>query len=731
MAANTPEAFTRQNARPHLPRWRRRRLRTGITLVALVSLSASVARAVELESVSISGVAGNAESGGVAVNANGEFVAFWSDASNLVVHDTNQVRDVFVRDRAAATTQRVDVSSSGDQSNGPSHADGFSPAISGDGKTVAFYSDATNLVPNDANGQTDVFVRDRTGGTTELISVSTAGTQGNGDSLYPSISADGTLVAFQSQATNLVTGAANNFAAIFVRDRTAGTTERPCDAIQSQANGGSSNPAISADGSVVAFHSAATNLIPKDTNNHIDVFVCDRTTGTIELISQSTAGGQGDGDSILPAISQDGRFVAFKSSADNLVPDDTNRKVDVFLRDRVAQTTIRVSVNVHGGNADDNSYPPSISYDGRFVSFGSAATNLVTNDFNGLPSVFVRDLQTMLTLLVDVNDKGQQANGATPDVATGISGDGKQIGFVSLASNLVDNDHNGLDDVFITRNPFSCDDQHPCPGGLVCNQSTGFCEVAPATPTATPSPPECCQCQGSCAPAQMGMCMENCELVSSAVCVEPSGNCATITPTVTATPTVPECCQCEGSCLQPTMGACPTNCDLVSSAVCLGTNCATITPSATPTPTSPAVPECCQCEGSCLEPTMGACPTNCNLVSSAVCLGTSCATITATATVTPTPTITGAASPTTTNTARSTPTVTPASTATITPTNTPVNTPANTATRTSTGTPTFRPVLDSEACNCTVSAPETGGKRLLFWLAGPVALLLLRRRSRN
>lgn len=399
--------------------------------------------------ISRDGEPANGASTAVAINTNGNFVAFSSDATNLVSGDTNQTRDVFVRDRTShshETTERVSVRGVNEQANGASAA----PAISGNGQFVAFSSLATNLILNDGNGQSDVFVRDRVARITERVSVAGVNTEANGASSAPSINGDGQFVAFQSQASNLVIGDTNGVADIFVRDRLNQSTERLCNTVQG--DGPSSAPAISRDGNFVAFASAATNLVLGDTNRRIDIFVCDRHTGALERVSVSSGGEQGDGDSILPAISEHGRFVAFKSLADNLVPGDHNGFVDVFVRDRVAGTTERISVNSNGGDSNDVSFPPSISDDGRFVAFGSFATNLVGDDTNGTSDVFVRDRQTAITFLVDVNDEGEEANQGTPDIAPAITGDGVQVGFVSLASNLAGSD-NELNDVFVVCNP--------------------------------------------------------------------------------------------------------------------------------------------------------------------------------------------------------------------------------------------------------------------------------------
>ena len=490
MGVRKAESFMKRLAPTVLLRVRRA-LRPALAGVTGVLLAAAMTprptNAIDLVSVNTIGNAANSASSGVAVNTDGNSVVFYSDASNLVSGDTNHFRDVFVRDVGGGVTERISVGSGGTEANGASHAAGGAPAISGDGQIVAFYSDATNLVDDDTNGQSDVFVRVRSSQTTERVSVATGGAQGNGASIFPSLSADGRFVAFQSIASNLVADDTNNAADIFVRDRANGTTERVCDTVQGDRF--SFSPAISADGNVVAFASAATNLVSGDTNGRLDIFVCDRGTGAIERVSVNSAGVQGDGDSILPAISGDGRFVAFKSLSTNLVSNDRNGVVDVFVRDRVAGTTERISVDANGNDANDFSFPPSISNDGRFVGFGSFATNLAPGDTNRTSDVFVRDRLINRTLIVDVNAQGELGNGGTPDIPPGMSGDGMRIGFVSGSSNLVPNDRNDQPDVFETQNPFfglgTCPDG-TCPVGQVCVQ--GFCVTPTPTGTATKTP---------------------------------------------------------------------------------------------------------------------------------------------------------------------------------------------------------------------------------------------------
>jgi Tol biopolymer transport system component len=281
----------------------------------------------------------------------------------------------------------VSVRSNGDQANGASS----SPSISADGRYVVFTSDATNLVPGDTNGVGGVFVRDRSTGTTSMVSLRSDGDQSNAGGYDPSISADGRYVVFTSLATNLVPGDTNGKADVFVHDRSTGTTSR----VSVRSNGDQANnrrsdePSISADGRYVAFVSGAANLVRGDTNGKADVFVHDRQTGTTSRVSVRSNGDQVNWPSLDPSISAHGRYVAFRSGAANLVPGDTNGKADVFVHDRQTGTTRRVSVRSNGDQANGYSHAPSISADGRYVAFHSYATNLVSSDTNGMPDVFV------------------------------------------------------------------------------------------------------------------------------------------------------------------------------------------------------------------------------------------------------------------------------------------------------------------------------------------------------
>jgi len=343
-----------------------------------------------LVSVASDGTVGTAASGPQSVSADGRYVAFSSSANNLVPGDTNGGDDIFIHDRIAGTTQRVSVSSSGVQGNGNS----ISAAISADGNYVAYRSSSTNLVPGDTNGVDDVFVSNRLTGVTERISVDSSEVQANSTSDYPSISADGRYVAFASGADNLCTpfGDANGVWDVFRRDRISGSTSRfsqRCDG--SDGNGHSLFPSISADGTAVAFSSAASNLIGSDGNGVPDVYIRTASPCDIQIVSVSSSETHGNGPSGAPSLSADGRYVAFESLATNLVGGDTNAVQDVFVRDLVGGTTERVSLGSGGVEGNARSSWPSISGDGRFVAFESDATNLVPGDTNVSADIFLRD----------------------------------------------------------------------------------------------------------------------------------------------------------------------------------------------------------------------------------------------------------------------------------------------------------------------------------------------------
>lgn len=407
-------------------------------------------------------------------SADGRFVVFQSLRSDLVANDTNNVEDVFVFTRGTGKIRRVSVDSIGRQGDAASYA----ANVSADGRFVAFASDATNLIPNDTNGTEDIFVHDLMTGNTRRISVSTTGEQGNNSSRDPAISGDGRYVVFTSTATDLVPGDTNRAADVFLHDRQTGRTSRisvgsstkrgstgtsgdslpirpaitpsdkpPVAPALDQADAGSGEPAISQDGRYVAFFSHAKNLVADDQNGRSDIFLRDLRTATTTCVSVNSEGAAGDNHSRIPAISADGRYVAFESFASNLVPGDTNSRVDVFLHDRTTRATTRVSVSSEEKQVDGDSHNPAVSADGRLVVFSSFASNLVRLDTNNRYDVFVRDRKTGRTSMISVSSAG--GLGKHDSDQPSLSGDGRYVAFSSKASNLIPGDKNSSVDVFI------------------------------------------------------------------------------------------------------------------------------------------------------------------------------------------------------------------------------------------------------------------------------------------
>ena len=346
-----------------------RRLSLGVLMLLAFSPASSPSRAgcsgvAGLVSITPAGTPGNGPSRWPSVSADGRVVAFQSDATDLLPGDSNGVTDVFVRDTRMGLTERVSISSVGEQGNGGS----FRPAISADGRFVGFESDATNLVPGDTNNARDVFVRDRLLGTTERVSVSTSGVQADRASGYPSISGDGRFVAFDSDASNLVPGDTNNAADVFVRDMLEHTTERvSVSSTGEQASGPSWCPSISADGGLAAFDSEASNLVPDDTNAADDVFVHDRHTGETTRVSLTSEGAQGNGSAVCSAISGDGKHVAFWSYASNLAPAYVTSFPLVYSRDLV---TGRATAPL--GGPTPLTCRLALSNDGQYVAYDVA-----------------------------------------------------------------------------------------------------------------------------------------------------------------------------------------------------------------------------------------------------------------------------------------------------------------------------------------------------------------------
>jgi Tol biopolymer transport system component len=446
-------------------------------------------RVIELLSQTARGMSAEGRSEAPAVNQDGLAAAYSSNALDLVSPPfTNAISQMYARDLEMITSELVSKASNGRGGNQPSQASGFPAGISADGRYVTFSSSASNLVGDDLLGLENVFVYDRVAGALELI---TRGTDGpaNGASNFAKISGDGRYVVFQSIASNLVDGDDNGLAHIYVFDRTDGVMVLVSVGVDGATDGPSITPNISEDGRVVAFASRATNLVTPSTSGAFEqIFATDWHAETTELVSLSSAGQAGNALSFLPALNRDGTQVAFKSEAFNLVPNDTNGVPDVFVRDRPAETTERVSVDSFGNQSNGLSGGPGISGDARFVAFASFASNFVPDDSNGQSDVYVYDrfppdrMQGIIAR-VTVGIDGEQPNNGVSDFPVTVSGDGRWIGFASAASNLVPNDLNNDQDAFLACNPF---DEFECAPPTPVPTAT-----ATATATDTPGMPAC------------------------------------------------------------------------------------------------------------------------------------------------------------------------------------------------------------------------------------------------
>jgi Tol biopolymer transport system component len=413
-------------------------------LLALTAVATPVAAQNTTARVSVSSARGegNRSSALPAVSADGRYVAFASDATNLVPLDTNNTNDVFVHDRQTGVTERVSLTDGDLQANGSS----ASPSISADGRFVAFESAATNLVTGDTNGKVDIFVRDRQTLTTTRVSVSSTGGQAANDSVTALIGTDGLSVAFTSLAENLVAGDTNGRADVFIHYR-AGNQETlrvSVTALQvggtpQQPDGSSFVTGMSGDGRFVVFESAATNIVSNDTNGRTDVFVRDLSSllPRLSRVSLGAGGVEGNGASVGGTISDDGRFVAFSSEATNLA---ANGAPGVYVRDRQDGATTAVSTR-----SDPSLRPgaPTLSHDGRYVCFAQPAPSQASGG-----GLLLIDRVTLTRTRLDVSSNGDLANDTAYGRCT-LSGDATIAAFASEATNLVPGDTNGAGDVFV------------------------------------------------------------------------------------------------------------------------------------------------------------------------------------------------------------------------------------------------------------------------------------------
>lgn len=439
-----------------------RRALIGIMLVFVVWMvgSSKMGSAEEFETVLVSrasgpdGVAGNWDSSMSAMSADARLVAFSSEATNLDPPDTNESGDVFLRD---LRTNLVTLVSRADGSNGVK-GNSWSDlgSMSADGRYVAFASSSTNLDESDGEGLRDVYVRDIQAHDVILVSRASGayGVKGNGFSGFPSISADGRLVAFSSRATNLHpdTDPVHKTDHVFVRDLRTHEVKlisRSSGADGPASNGAQGESVISANGRYVAFSSNATNLHPDDSDFTGDIFVRDLRTDEVSLVSRASGseGSKGDSESSDPAISADGRYVAFSSFATNLHPDAVDSSSDVFVRDLLMEETILVSraAGLDGVDGSRSSTDPVISANGRYVAFSSGADNLHIDDTDSEYDVFLRDLWTGSLWLVSRASGSDGAKGEEDSGVGSMSEDGRYVTFSSYSSNLHPEDGDGTD----------------------------------------------------------------------------------------------------------------------------------------------------------------------------------------------------------------------------------------------------------------------------------------------
>jgi hypothetical protein len=486
-----------------------------------------------------------------ATNTTGDVVAFKSDASNLDPRVTEGHVNVFVRDRAAGVTERVSLAVPvGAQPNQNS----FPPALDDDGGVVAFASAASNLVFGDYNRSPDLFTFDRTAKVTSVLTLEADGFSGGGlPDLPPALSADARFAVFSSTADDLVPNDTNEASDVFIHDRSDNTISLISVATVggqqgSAANGASIGATVSADGCAVAFVSDATNLSTGDTNESCDVFVRDRCEEVTERIATQTQG-PCKALGLLPAISADGSAVAIASDAADLVAGDNNALTDVFVYDRRTGVTTRLSQSGDGASGNAASLWPSISADGRFVAFQSAATNLVGDGGNGKTQVFAADVNTGRLQRLSQSASGEPGN--NDSTAPQISRDGVSVVFQSAATNLVSTDTHGVTNVFAVVNPLSFT---PTP---TATSTTTVTPTVTGAPTATPTPS------------------------------------MTRTPTVTATLTpgdfCPAACQTGQECLRNIGGQIrPGVCLPEADCVCFVEGAETVSPTPTATPTGPS-----------------------------------------------------------------------------------------------------------------------------------------------
>jgi uncharacterized repeat protein (TIGR01451 family) len=417
------------------------------TLAVLWMVVASVGAAlaapgdITLASTSDSGAKGSGFS--PSLSGDGTQVAFLS-VSFLDPADVDGFEDVYVKDLVTGDITLASTSDSGVKGDSAN----FSPSLSTDGSRVAFASVALGLDPADTDRFDDIYVKDLATGDITLASTSDSGIKSDLFSLSPSLSADGTRVAFRSVSTNLDPADSDSISDIYVKDVVTGDiTLASTSDDDVKANSDSFDPSLSGDGTTVAFWSDATNLDPADTDSIPDVYVKDLVTGDITLVSTSDDGIKANSASSGSRLSADGTMVAFLSDATNLDPADTDSIPDVYVKDLVTGDITLASTSDSGVKANSGGFSPSLSADGTKVAFWSDATNLDPADSDSISDIYVKNLVTGDITLASTSDGGVKANDQSIDPS--LSADGTTVAFGSYATNLHPAATDGVGDVYV------------------------------------------------------------------------------------------------------------------------------------------------------------------------------------------------------------------------------------------------------------------------------------------
>ena len=415
---------------------------TTVLFMLINFLGSAFAGEFERVSVLSDGSEANRASNFPSLNADGSITVFESTATNLVAEDTNGKSDIFLHNRNTAETIRVSVNNAGVEANDAC----YDPAVSGNGNFVVYESYATNLVEGIKERSPRIYLYDVANKKTELVSVSASGAPADG-CVDASISGDGRFVVFSSRSP-LIEEDFNNEEDIYLRDRQNGVTRHISIADHwDMPNGQCRRPQISENGQYIVFDSLASNLISSDLNGCGDIFLYDQNDNKITCITALNEYEQANSDSETAHISANGNFVVFESKGNNLVEMDTNAVADIFLKNLETGEFLRISVNNEGEQANKNSKDPVISGDGKYVVFVSRASNLDPAGKAKGNQVYIHDIEQGTTRLGGMATDGrvQRGNSEVPM----ISSDGKIVVFKSSISNLVENDKNYMSDIFL------------------------------------------------------------------------------------------------------------------------------------------------------------------------------------------------------------------------------------------------------------------------------------------